>query len=317
MSISPIPADASEVVRAAFAVANDAVSQRLCRLPNTWEVTLDQAFIDTLAGIGGPVVVASGWTVRIETHFLGGGRHWPGPDWELMPYRRWEIADIGVIVMIRNGSELKRTKLALFQSKRLYPNEQSMDEIELSHYWRGFSRLYEDDEIAADASAPRVFTFSDDSEYRMVLVGDEQVARIRVVRAAQKSGALPALQPGDRPVDPVAPDPRERHRPEFCRGGLPRSSSRRRTERAEHAPSRSVTDVRGARPGPSFAVPTSPECRWQTYRGLHGAIGHLQGGIPRDGRGDSTLGYVFNRRGAPIVAAIGITLSSPIDDDTY
>lgn len=176
--VPAIPTDALEVVRSAFAAANQAVSTRLCRLPNLWETTLDQTFIDEIAGWGGPVLVESGWTVRIETHFLGGGRHW-GPEWDYPPFRRWEIADIGVLVMIRNGDQLVRTKLGLFQSKRLYPVEQCLDEAEVHDYLVGFARLYEEDAFAADASQPRSFTFDGSSSYKMLLVGDQQVDVIR------------------------------------------------------------------------------------------------------------------------------------------
>jgi len=316
MSISPIPADASEVVRAAFAVANDAVSQRLCRLPNTWEVTLDQAFIDTLAGIGGPVVVASGWTVRIETHFLGGGRHWPGPDWELMPYRRWEIADIGVIVMIRNGSELKRTKLALFQPTRLYPNEQSMDEIELSHYWRGFSRLYEDDEIAADASAPRVFTFSDDSEYRMLLVGDEQVARIASFEQHQSPVHYLLYNPAIVPWTQSHPIPASDTTPSSAEVGcrvVPAADVRNVLSTLPAGASPTYGALARGLPPPFLRRPNVAGRRIEDFMVR---LITCKEGYRATGRADSTLGYVFNRRGAPIVAAIGITLSSPIDDTT-
>jgi hypothetical protein len=73
-----------------------------------------------------PRTLTSGWTVRIATHYLGGGRHygeWNG--WE----RRWEVADIGVLVMFREAGKLRRTKVALLQSKRLYPDEQEFEEV--------------------------------------------------------------------------------------------------------------------------------------------------------------------------------------------
>ncbi len=69
-----IPDDALVVIRAAFSAASRASAERMCRLPNLWETSLDQTFIDALVGWGGPIQVESGWTVRIETHFLGGGR---------------------------------------------------------------------------------------------------------------------------------------------------------------------------------------------------------------------------------------------------
>lgn len=89
--------------------------------------------------------------------------------------------------MLRRGSELIRTKLALLQSKRLYPIEQSIDEAEIDHYLIGFGRLYEDDAVAADASAPRLFSFTEASEYKMILVGDQQVGHIDEFERSNKT----------------------------------------------------------------------------------------------------------------------------------
>jgi hypothetical protein len=46
-------------------------------------------FVEHFTQFGAPRRFGSGWTVRIDNHFLGGLRHW---------YRRWEIADIGLLV---------------------------------------------------------------------------------------------------------------------------------------------------------------------------------------------------------------------------
>lgn len=313
MAFASIPSDAVEVVRSAFARANRTVAERICRLPNTWETSLDQAFIDALVSAGGPVAVLSGWTVRIETHFLGGGRHWGGPpDWDdAWPYRRWEIADIGVIVMFRNGSELVRTKLALFQSKRLYPVEQSIDEIELAHYRIGFRRLYEDDAIAADASAPRVFSFTDDSEYRMVLVGDDQIERIASFERHQSPVHYllynPAVMPWAQSHPLAANDEPPEDNEVGCRV-VPAASLRALLHDMRPGSSPSYGAVEGGLPSPFRRRPNLAGRRVEDF------IARLvtcKEGYRASGRNDSTLGYVFNRRGAPIVAAIGITISSP------
>jgi hypothetical protein len=124
----PIPHDVRGWVRQAFADCNARVAKTISDTPTTHEVALDMTFIHpALCWIGRvPRTLTSGWTVRIATHYLGGGRHygeWNG--WE----RRWEVADIGVLVMFREAGKLRRTKVALLQSKRLYPDEQEFEEV--------------------------------------------------------------------------------------------------------------------------------------------------------------------------------------------
>ena len=75
-------------------------------------VALDQALIDVLADYGAPQIVAPGWAVRIDVHFLGGRRH----------YYSWEVADIGVLVLAKHKAAVEAKKIALLQSKRLYPD---------------------------------------------------------------------------------------------------------------------------------------------------------------------------------------------------
>ncbi len=94
--------------------------------------------------------------MQISTHYLGGGRHvsaWPG-----LP-RRWEI-DIGVLVLFRQHGRLIRSKVALLQSKRLYPDELEWDEDSPLDYMTGFGRLMRRDDDWADVVAPRTFSFT-------------------------------------------------------------------------------------------------------------------------------------------------------------
>ena len=58
-------------------------------------------FIEHFTQYGAPRRFNSGWTVRIDTHFLGGMRHWE---------RRWEIADIGLLVHYRQNNQLVQSK---------------------------------------------------------------------------------------------------------------------------------------------------------------------------------------------------------------
>jgi hypothetical protein len=86
-------------------------------------------FIAEVSEHSAPVKFSSGWLVRLETHFLGGGRYWG----------RWEIADIGVLVVFRRAAVVQQTKIALLQSKRLYPVEaQTTDKDQSTRLHRRF-----------------------------------------------------------------------------------------------------------------------------------------------------------------------------------
>lgn len=298
------------MVRSAFGAANRAAAERICRLPNIWETSLDQTFIDSLGGWGAPIEVESGWTVRIETHFLGGGRHW-GPEWEF-PRRRWEIADIGILVMIREGSRLALTKLALFQSKRLYPVEQAIDEMELDHYLVGFYRLYEDDAVAADASRPRAFVFGDDSAYNMILVGDQQVERIA---GFERSNRVPVhyllYNPAVLPWTQVHPLTSAAKIPTGMTIGcrvVPATAMRDLIAALPRGASPSYGHLHSDLPTP-FRGPNT-----RAGRRVEDFVERLvtcKEGYKAANRDDNALNYVFGGRAAPIAAAIGVTISSP------
>ncbi len=309
--VPAVPADALAVLRRAFSSANRAVSERMSRLPNIWETSRDQAFIDELVDWSGPVLVESGWTVRIETHFLGGGRHW-GPDWDFGPFRRWEIADIGILVMLRQGSKLVRTKLVLLQSKRLYPIEESIDEVEAHHYIVGFRRLFEDDAIAAEASNPRLFSFTSFSEYKMLLEGDSQVQHIAEFELARQTPVHYLLyNPLAVPWSQSHPLPAVLKLPEVNRIGcrvVPAAILRSLMSGSVPGSSPSYGELCELLPSP-FRSP-----RTQAGRRIEDFVERVvkcKDGYLASGRGDLSLQHVFGGRGAPIAAAIGLMLSAP------
>ena len=162
-----IPKPVRNWLRAVFRDVNNKLSARVSTIPTAHEPTLDMAFIDSLNGRAYPASVPGAWTIRLDTHYLGGMRHW----------RNWEIADIGVLVMFRKNGKLIGSKTALLQSKRLYPQEQGLEEDEPEDYGIGFARLYKD-AIGSSALQLRKFTMNVQSRYKALLVDDEQYKAI-------------------------------------------------------------------------------------------------------------------------------------------
>jgi hypothetical protein len=162
----PIPADVRAFVNEAFHRCNVRISGRLSRLPTLHETYLDMCFIDTLSDFAAPHITSSGYVVDIDVHFLGQGRHWDN----------WEIADLGVIVNYRHRGQLLRTKIALLQSKRLYPKESEFIEDEPLAKYYGFGDLFEPSGLPAQS--PMTFRFDYSCRYRALQVGDKQCKAI-------------------------------------------------------------------------------------------------------------------------------------------
>lgn len=168
MTIS-IPNDIRIYLNQVFKDCNDRVTNKLTTNPNTWETSLDMTLIETLTNYSSTVKLASKWLVRIDTHYLGGLRQW----------NNWEIADIGILLFFRKGGKTFKSKVALLQSKRLYPNELELQEDNVDNYVIGFGRLFPDDEIFNKILRPRSFSFNETSKYKAFKLKDEQCEAIQ------------------------------------------------------------------------------------------------------------------------------------------
>jgi len=164
----PIPADVRQGLGGVFAGCNERVATVITQVPTIHEVPLDMTFIQHFLGVSAPRRFPSGWVVEISTHYLGGGRHYG--EWDDWP-RRWEIADIGLLVVFRQGGKVVRTKVALLQSKRLYPDEQDLDEDTPIEYMIGFMRLFHSDDDWDAVTHPRSFAFTEHSRYKALMTG--------------------------------------------------------------------------------------------------------------------------------------------------
>jgi hypothetical protein len=162
-----LPADVVEWIRDVFRRGNERIALKLSNNPNLPEESLDLSWIEHLSQHSAPVTLASDWTVQVETHFLGGMRHW----------HRWEIADIGLLLFAQL-KEHTLNKAALLQSKRLYPEVGGVEEETRSDYEIGFARLADPEILARPINLDRDFYFSEASRYRAIKAGSEQVKQI-------------------------------------------------------------------------------------------------------------------------------------------
>jgi hypothetical protein len=306
MSAPPvaIPDHVVDWIRDVFEQVNRRSATTLSRIPTTWETTLDHSLIGHLAEFSAPFRFASNWVVNLDTHFIGGGRFWG----------KWEIADIGLLIIFRRSGRVIGTKLALLQSKRLYPDELEVEQdIHRLDYMIGFGRLLESDSEYRAVVKPRTFHFSERPKYQALEYGGEQYRAVLDYTSKHgipvhyqlynpltvpSSADLPAavesdpptadLRVGCRVVNASALDAR------LQRAGL------RNTQR----PSFAQIAGAGGRLDDDF---------WTLHNFVADLVlgckeGYLAGTNPMD---DEALFTVFNRRSGPISAAISISIDAP------
>jgi hypothetical protein len=160
-----IPAEIVDWFRSVFAGANRRLSEKLLNVPAMPEPHLDTTLIEHLSGYAAPHRFASDWVVRLDTHYIGGLRHYFG---------RWEVADIGVLIFFQQGGRLVRRKVALLQSKRLYPSTGEVEVLEAYDYMIGMARLGDRDKNSPSLLASRRFRFNETCRYGALVSGDEQ-----------------------------------------------------------------------------------------------------------------------------------------------
>jgi hypothetical protein len=163
-----LPADVVEWIRDVFRQGNERIALKLSNNPNLPEESLDLSWIEHLSQHSAPVTLGSDWTVQVETHFLGGMRHW----------HRWEIADIGLLLFAQLGRGQTLNKATLLQSKRLYPEVGGVEEETRSDYEIGFARLADPEILARAINLDQDFRFSEASKFRAIKAGSDQVKRI-------------------------------------------------------------------------------------------------------------------------------------------
>jgi hypothetical protein len=305
----PIPPDVRDWLHGVFAGCNGRVAQTITQVPTIHEVPLDMTFIQHFLGVSAPRRFQSGWTVEINTHYLGGGRHYA--EWGDFP-RRWEIADIGLLVIFRQAGKVLRSKVALLQSKRLYPDEQEFEEDVPPDYISGFGRLFPSDDDWAEVIGPRKFEFTLESRYKALLTGNRQY---RSIAAYENQRNIPVYyllyNPSQIPSSTVLPltgvQAVDADVQVGCRV-VPANQLRTAlsSRPAGHSPSYSEIIS-------SLGTPFGPEnpAGWRLEHFVVALLLECETGYIAESREDSGLNYIFYRRTGPISAALAITLDAP------
>lgn len=297
------PEDVRNWVRAVFADCNKRTSAKMMKLPSMHEESLDFTFIEQATQYSAPMRFPSDWVVRIDTHYLGGRRH----------FYNWEIADLGILLVFRKSGKLVLNKVALLQSKRLYPNEQALDEAEPIDYEMGFGRLFPGDTSFEAVTSSRCFSFKENSSYKALIVGDKQW---EAIKRYERKYHIPIYyllhHPWTIPFSRVVPVVQSLE-PEGevqvgCRV-LPGKVVRRVLKEKKKAYTPRFKDFKSLVPRPYSPSKDSPG--WKIEEFIADLVLNCRTGYIAKSQNDDGLFQVFNRRTGPIAAAISITFDAP------
>jgi hypothetical protein len=304
-----LPKDVADWLTGVFATCNAAASSKLTLVPNGHEPWLDFAVIENLQRVSVPYRFKSDWLVSLDTHWLGSAPMW----------HKWEIADIGIVVMFRTGGKLVRSKIALLQSKRLYADKRKpeTDQEKKEYYWKGFGRLYQTDEQFAEMTTPKLFEFTGESEYGALKKGDDQW---KAVAQYEEKKQIPVYYLFYNPLR-VPSTVSVPHRGEGekldpndtgCRV-VPYRTVRGLMEKDADGQSPTFGQLLKDLPAPFDGK--DHQAGWRLEHFVVDLLLQCKTGRITDIRDDEGLFQVFYRRSGPIQAAIALTIDAPAGFD--
>ena len=253
--------------------------------------------VEFLSQYSGPRAVAPGWFVRIDVYCLGGLQHYYG----------WEVGDIGVLVFAKRGGRVLANKVAVLQSKRLYPNKGAVIELTREDYNMGFGTLLPGGGAAAPLSGHYSFPFTESSKYRALLIDDDQY---KAIREYEEQRHIPMhyllYNPWVLPVTytfPVSGSPKL--------GRMGNGSARV----TPAAPLRAVLSSKPKGYAPSFrdlrhvvSNEVQHASGWRLERFMAELVMRCQQGRVFQSLQEDDIFALFNRRSGPIAATVAVTV---------
>jgi hypothetical protein len=294
--VTDLPDQIVSWVRSVFAACNTRTTEKLSMSPNAPEESLDLTWIEHLSRFSSPLTLDSGWLVKIETHYLGGMRH----------FRRWEIADIGILVHLRLGENARRSKVALLQSKRLYPDGTPIREETLVDYEIGFARLADPEDEALSVGFNTEFRFTDGSRYGAIRQASDQVVAIadyekqvglKVYYQLYNPWLIPFVQ-----RIPLVDYTESEGTPDLGVRIVPAALLRRRLS-LNSRPTPLLSDLADIAPLPAHG--------WRLEDFICDELLACREGDRFESIDDARIQQLFNRRSGAIAAAIAITIEAP------
>lgn len=292
--VAQIPLDVLNELREIFGSCNEQVTRKLSMAPNVQEESLDQSWVEHLSHRSSPTTLSSEWTIAIETHYLGGLRH----------YKRWEIADIGVLVFARFPDGSRTNKVALLQSKRLYPTSGPVRVETPGDFQTGFARLADPESWNLSIGLEREFRFDSTSRYGALRLDSDQARAIVDYERARKLKVYYQLyNPWSVPFEQVVP----------LRGYLPPTGRPDLGIRIVPATAmhREVPPDRNPSLGDIAKLSPIPDYGWRLEDFICDEVLACREGDKFNSIDEDSIQTLFYRRSGPISAAIAVTIEAP------
>lgn len=284
-------------VRTIFRAANRRTCEKLARVPNCPEQSLDLTVVEFLSQYSGPRAVAPGWVVRLDVYYLGGLHH----------FYRWEVGDIGLLVFAKRNGRVIANKVAVLQSKRLYPNRGEVAELGREDYNIGFGTLLPGGGISAPLAGHHSFPFTDSSRYRALLVDDDQYAAIRDYEDQRHIPVHYLLyNPWRVPATytfPVTGSPRLGPMANGSARVAPATKLRAVLAQKNRNYAPSMRDLRHV-----VSNESQHASGWRLEYFIAELVMRCQEGRLLDSVGEEEIFTLFNRRSGPIAAAVSVTV---------
>ncbi|MGE0538389.1 MAG: hypothetical protein AB7O68_25730 [Pirellulales bacterium] len=304
-----IPQEIKHWLRDVFRRAGVLASAKLTHNPFAYEEHLDISVVECLQQVAVPVQFSGGWTVHIDTHFLG----------KVPMFGNFEVADIGILVIFRTASRFVRSKVALLQSKRLYPLglRVETESQRRRRYGIGFGRLFADDNDFGELVSSRKVKFAKTSTYKALRGRSQQTT---VIDDYEKHTQIPVYyllynpfvipHTVHVPAPPFSGEPNESD----CHVGarvVPAADMHRLLRSSTRSPSYSQLVSKLPK------LFSAPEDRggWTLEKFVVDLLLQCKVGRVTDVRSDEGLFRVFYRRSGPMAAALSVTIDAPAEFD--
>lgn len=219
----------------------------------------------------------------------------------------WEIADIGVLLFVRRAGKIQRRKVALLQSKRLYPTNKLVSEETKIDFEIGFPRLADPEDLRSSIAVRTEFEFSEDCTYDQLRAGSDQV---KAISKYEKMNSLSVhyqlYNPWTLPfVQRIPLAGYARLSGELSMGTriIPADVLHRILSRNQKGYSPSPRALVNAIKGSPYG--------WSLEHFVVGLFLDCQEGSKYDEDADERIQDLFYRRSGPIAAAIAITIEEP------
>jgi hypothetical protein len=298
-----IPVDVVGWFRDVFCEANRRVSERLVNVPNIRETSLDDGLIEALIPDTAPTLLPSGAIVRMDTHNIGGLRRLGRWHWDPYP-RRWETADIAVLVFVYRGAHLVAKKIGLLQSKRLYPANNDVDDEDEAGFLFGMNAFLGRDGSQAIGTLNREFEFNAGCSYGAIHAGSHQVAEIERLNSEFGKAVYYLLyNPHELPLVVRYPIRQKLH---VAPGGVGC-----RVFDPDHV-HKALSDLENGQ-SPTFAaiLRAGGSSNWPLETWAADMLLTCQVGQQFDDKQDDRVGYFLERRSGPIGAALAASITLP------